>query len=300
MAEILLIGPGAIGATLAGWLAQDDRHEVSVAVRTPLDAIELRTPEGVIHAKPDVFTDVSQARPADWVLVATKAYDSDDAAKWFATACGPRTRLAVIQNGVEHVARFEKHFDRERIVPVMIDLPADRVAPGKTVQRGPAHLVVPAGRNGEDFVKLFAHTNFDAKTTDDFTTAVWKKLCLNCAGAPCAVVVEPQGIVHHPAMAELIRNLVRECVAVGRAEGAKLEDSLPEDIVARMTRGSRDSGNSMYADRVAGRPMEYDARNGVIVRLGRRHGIAAPMNELMVTLLEAAQRNRLVRESKTS
>jgi 2-dehydropantoate 2-reductase len=92
-------------------------------------------------------------------------------------------------------------------------------------------------------------------------------------------------------VAELMRNIVCECVMVGRAEGATLEDSIPDEIVARIQRSPRDSGNSMHADRVAGRPMEYDARNGVIVRLGRRHGIPAPMNALMVALLEAAQNN---------
>lgn len=292
MASILLIGPGAIGATLAAWLYQDDRHQVAVAVRTPFDSIEVQTPEGVIRASPRVYTDMGQVRPVDWVLVCTKAYDSDAAAAWFKTACGSNTRVAVIQNGVEHVERFERHVERARIVPVMIDLPADRVSPGRTIQRGPAHLVVPAGKNGADFVQLFAHTNFDAKQTDDFTTAVWKKLCLNCAGAPCAVLLKPQGIVHHEGVAELMRTLVRECVAVGRAEGAQLEDSTPDHIVERAKRGSRSSGNSMYADRLAGRPMEYDARNGVIVRLGRKHGIQAPMNALMVALLEAAQEMR--------
>jgi 2-dehydropantoate 2-reductase len=291
MASILLIGPGAIGATLAAWLYQDDRHQVAVAARTPFDSIEVQTPEGGIRASPRVYTDVSQVRPVDWVLVCTKAYDSDSAATWFKTACGPRTRVAVIQNGVEHVERFERHFERTRIVPVMIDLPADRVSPGRTIQRGPAHLVVPAGRNGADFVQLFAHTNFDARQTDDFTTAVWRKLCLNCAGAPCAVLLKPQGIVHQEGVAALMRDLVRECVAVGRAEGATLEDSIPDEIVERAKRGSRSSGNSMYADRLAGRPMEYDARNGVIVRLGRKHGIQAPMNALMVSLLEASQQN---------
>jgi 2-dehydropantoate 2-reductase len=132
MASILLIGPGAIGGTLAAWLAQDDRHQVAVAARTPFASLEVQTPEGVIHATPRVLTEVDQASVVDWVLVATKAYDSDAAAQWFATACGPRTRVAVIQNGVEHVQRFEKYFDRERIVPVMIDLPADRVAPGRS------------------------------------------------------------------------------------------------------------------------------------------------------------------------
>jgi 2-dehydropantoate 2-reductase len=80
-------------------------------------------------------------KPVDWVLVTTKAYDSESASAWFATACGPRTRVAVIQNGVEHLARFEKHFDIKRLVPVMIDLPAERLSPGKTIQRGPAVMI---------------------------------------------------------------------------------------------------------------------------------------------------------------
>jgi 2-dehydropantoate 2-reductase len=289
VASILLIGPGAIGATLATWLAQDDRHDVGVAVRTPVDSLEVHTPEGVIRAKPRVFTEVRQVRPVDWVLVATKAYDSDSAALWFPTACGPRTRVAVIQNGVEHVARFEKYIEPARIVPVMIDLPAERLSPGRTVQRGPARLVVPAGANGADFLKLFSHTHFDAKATDDFVSAVWRKLCLNSSGAISAVLLKPAGIVHQEGVADAMRTIIRECIAVGRAEGAKLEDAIADDLIERAKRGPRDAANSMLADRRAGKPMEYDARNGVIVRLGRKHGIAAPMNALMVALLKAAQ-----------
>jgi 2-dehydropantoate 2-reductase len=289
MASILIVGPGAIGATLTAWLDQDDRHTIAVAARTPFDSIEVQTPDGLIRSSPRMFTDPAQATVVDWILVTTKAYDSDAAALWFPKATGPKTRLAVIQNGVEHVARFENHFDRARIVPVMIDLPAERLSPGRTVQSGPARLVVPAGGNGADFLQLFAHTNFDAKQTDDFTTAVWRKLCLNSAGVVSAVVLKPAGIVHHDGVADIVGTIVRECVAVGRAQGATLEDSIPDDIVERLRNGPRDAGNSIYADRKAGRPMEIDARNGVIVRLGRKHGIAAPMNTLMVTLLESVQ-----------
>jgi 2-dehydropantoate 2-reductase len=287
--SILLVGPGAIGATLAAWLAQDDRNDVTVAVRTPIDSLEVTTPQGIIRAKPRVVTDPAQARHVDWILVATKAYDSESAAAWFPAATGRHTRLAVIQNGVEHVARFEQHFARERIVPVMIDLPADRTAPGRTTQRGPAKMVVPAGKNGADFIKLFAATNFDLSQTDDFTTAVWRKLCLNSAGAVSAVVLKGAGISHHEGVAELMRAIVRECVAVGRAERATLPDTVPDEIVAGARRAPPDAENSMVADRRAGRPMEIDARNGVIVRLGKTHGIDTPMNALMVALLEAVQ-----------
>lgn len=289
MRSILLIGPGAIGATLAAWLAQDDRNHVSVAVRTPIDSLEVTTPQGIIRATPRILTDPLQAKHVDWILVATKAYDSESASAWFPNATGRHTRLAVIQNGVEHVARFEQHFDRERIVPVMIDLPADRTAPGRTIQRGPAKMIVPAGKNGADFIELFAAAHFDLSQTDDFSTAVWRKLCLNSAGAVSAVVLKGAAISHHEGVAELMRDIVRECIAVGRAEGATLADTIPDEIVAGARRAPPDAENSMVADRRAGRRMEIDARNGVIVRLGRKHGIDAPMNALMVALLEAVQ-----------
>ena len=48
-----------------------------------------------------------------------------------------------------------------------------------------------------------------------------------------------------------------------------------------------DEGNSMYADRMAGRETEWDARNAVIVRKGARHGIATPVSAVLVPLLAA-------------
>ncbi len=289
MSSILLIGPGAIGATLAAWLCQNDQHQVTVAARTAFESIETTTPDGVIRARPRVITDPAQAQPVDWILSVTKTYDSDAAAQWFARATGPATRLAIIQNGVEHLARFARHFPRERSVPVMIDLPADRTAPGHTLQRRNARIEVPAGAHSAEFLALFSHTTFDARQTDDFTTALWKKLCLNASGAVSVVLLKGAGISHHEGVAGLMRDIVRECVAVGRAEGARLDDSIPDEIVLGARQAPRDTTNSMVADRLAGRPMEIDARNGVIVRLGRKHGIPTPMNALMVALLEAAQ-----------
>jgi 2-dehydropantoate 2-reductase len=46
-------------------------------------------------------------------------------------------------------------------------------------------------------------------------------------------------------------------------------------------------GNSMYYDRRDGKELEYDARNGVIQRLGRKHGIPTPISDVIVPLLRA-------------
>jgi len=286
--SIAVIGPGAVGGVIAAWLAQNPDLEVEVCVRTPFDRLEVETPGGLITARPRVLTAPDQARPVDWAIVTTKTYDAEATGAWLAAVVGPGTRVAVLQNGVEHVARFTPYVDPARITPAVVDIPAERAAPGRIRQRRDGTILVPEGAAGEAFVALLAHTPIAAATTADFKTAAWKKLALNCAGAVNALTLQPSGVAAREPIADIMRALVGECVAVGRAEGADLPDDLPGGVVAGYRAGPADGINSLHADRAAGRPMELDARNGVIVRLGARHGIATPVNAMVVALLEAA------------
>ena len=90
-------------------------------------------------------------------------------------------------------------------------------------------------------------------------------------------------------MGELMRGMILEVIAVARAEGAKLEDNVADQIIEMMRGSAPDGINSLHADRLAGRRMESDARNGAVVRAGRRHGIPTPLNSMALTLLEALQ-----------
>ena len=72
----------------------------------------------------------------DWVIVATKAYDVAGAAKWLERLCSKGAPVAVLQNGVEHRERFAPYVPMEKILPVMVDCPAERQAPDRIRQRG--------------------------------------------------------------------------------------------------------------------------------------------------------------------
>lgn len=286
--NVTVVGPGAIGGTVAAWLSQDPQLCLRVATRTPFERLRIETPGGVIEAQPQQLTEPAQAAPADWVLIATKTYDAAATKSWLARLVNTRTRVAVLQNGVEHMARFADALPAERIVPVVVDIPAERLAPGRVRQRGVGTMIVPAGPNGEAFTALFAHTPIVVSATADFVTAAWMKLALNCAGAVNAITRKAAGIAARDDVADVMRTLVRECIAVGHAEGALLDEGLEDRVIAHYRGGPADAVNSLHADFVAGRPMELDARNGVIVRLGRRHGVATPANAMIVTLLESA------------
>ena len=287
MPKIALIGPGAIGGLVAGWLCQDKNNDVSICVRTPVRRLRLSTPYGNFKAQPEILTEKHQASPVDWVMVTTKAYDSGSAAAWFPGLLDDDTQVAIIQNGVDHVDRFSAWLPRERILPVMIDCPTERVEPEKIQQRGAASMVVPDSTMGTAFTKLFAQTKIDVITDPDFLSVVWRKLCINAAGAVNALTLEPARIAHNPHAASVMRTLVNETIAVGRAEGANLDDGLADEVIRIYQGQPADSINSLHADRLAGRPMEIGLRNGVIVRLGRKHGISTPFNKMAVDLLES-------------
>lgn len=287
MKRIAVIGPGAIGGTVTVRLAQNTKHNVIVCARSAVRQFSLEAPEGKMSATPEIVVSPSEARPVDWIFAATKTYDAVATAVWFQHLMKPGTRLAVLQNGVEHIQRFAAYFPESQIVPVVVDMPVERDAPGIFRQRGIGRFIVSANSNGEEFASLFHGSGIEVALTPDFQSQVWRKLAINCAGAISALILKPASISRVPPVADIMRSLIRECIAVGRAEGASLDDSLVESILVRYQKAPADSVNSMHADRLAGRPMEIDTRNGVIVRLGNKHGIATPVSQMIVALLEA-------------
>jgi len=286
LARIAIVGVGAIGGVTAA-LLQQAGHELLLCTRRPMYGLSVDTPDGLVKVQASFVTAPSEAFEVDWVIVATKAYDVAGAAKWLERLCSKGAPVAVLQNGVEHQKRFAPYVPMEKILPVMVDCPAERQAADSVRQRGVMHLKVPDSALGRDFVKLFARTPADATTVPDFLSVVWRKLCFNSAGVLSALVLQPAGVVREEAVGEVALQIIRECAAVARAEGATLEENVAEVVLAAQRAAPADSINSMLADRQAGRPVEIDARNGVIVRLGRKHGIATPANSMAVALMEA-------------
>ena len=292
MARIALIGPGAVGGVISAWLCSTGKHDVTLCARRPLGELHVETPQGPLLARPKVLTAPEQAMPVDWVLVATKAYDVAGAATWLKGLAAKGAPVAVLQNGIEHRERFTPYLPAAQIVPVMIDCPAERTDPTHIRQRGTAKMVLQDDAPGREFAALFAGTPVEVSLTSDLKSAVWRKLCLNSSGIINALVLQTAGALHDEKLSELLKAMVEECMTVGRAEGAVFEAGLAETILAGQRAAPRDAQNSIHADRRAGRPMEIDARNGVVVRLGRKHGIATPCNQMAVALLEAMARGR--------
>ena len=291
MARVAIVGVGAIGGGLAALLDATNLHEIVLCTRRPLEALTVDTPAGEVRVRARNACDPANAPVADWVLVATKAYDAEGAARWFPALCANGAPVAVVQNGVEHRERFQQYVSEDRLLPVVIDLPTERKAEDRIHVRGGALMKVEDTRLGKSFAALFgaagSRADVRVELTEDFTTAMWWKLCFNSVGALNALAMKPAGLLRGEAMGRVTLAMAAECVSVGRAEGAHLSDSLPAEILEKYRKQPPDSVNSLLADRRAGRRTEWDARNGAIVRKGEKHGIETPLNRMAAALLQA-------------
>ncbi len=286
MARVAIVGVGAIGGALAGLLEMAGGHELTLCTRRPLEHLTVTTATGSIRVKARNLTSPARAEAADWVIVATKAYDAEGAAQWLPALCARGAPVAVVQNGVEHRERFAPYVSPERLLPVVIDCPVERTADGNVRVRGTALMKVEETELGRGFSVMFSGSAAKIELVPDFTTAAWWKLCINSVGALNALTLKPAGVLREAAMGDLALGIVEECVAVGRAEGALLDGWMGHEVLAHYRAQPPDAVNSLLADRLAGRRMEIDARNGVIVRKGEKHGIPTPLNRMAVTLLE--------------
>lgn len=122
--SIALIGPGAIGTTVAAAL-----HEVGriprLCGRTAHPQLILRHDDGEIVVPGPVLSDPSGVtHPVDLVFIAVKTTQVADSADWLAALCDKNTVVCALQNGVEQTAQLAPYVNGAAVVPSVVWFPA--------------------------------------------------------------------------------------------------------------------------------------------------------------------------------
>jgi 2-dehydropantoate 2-reductase len=288
--RIGIIGLGSIGGVIAGQLCALNRHNVVACVRRSIERLVVERPEGAIEIPIRALTDPAQAEPKDWVLLCTKAHDTPSSAPWLQKLCGPGTRVAVLQNGIGHVERLAPVVGQATVVPTIVYYNGERLAPDRVRFRraGEYEFAVGDDPDGRAFAELVEGTSMRVLRSGDFNTLAWRKLLINAVANPItALTLQRQALFRREDVKALCLAILEEAAAVGRADGARLAEDEPEQILKTLLTYPAEAGTSMYFDRLAGRPFEVEALTGAIVAAGERHRVATPLNRLLLTLLRA-------------
>ena len=284
---IALVGPGAIGTTIAAALHEVGRTPI-LCGRTAHSQLILHHDKGEVVVPGPVLNNASiVTHPIELVFVAVKTTQVADCADWLAALCNENTLVCALQNGVEQKTQLEPYVNGATVLPSVVWFPAQREPDASVTLRAKPRLTLPSLPQAQRVVDALDGTRCTVELSSDFLSIAWRKLLQNAAAGLMVLANRRSGMFSRTDITSLTLAYLGECLTVARAQGAILQDNVPQEIVEGFQRAPADLGTSILADRQANRPLEWDIRNGVIQRYGRSQGIPTPISDIVVPLLAA-------------
>ena len=258
-----------------------------------------------------VAEDPRDCKNIKYALVLVKSWQTERAAPQLAE-CLPDDGLAItLQNGLGNKEILEKYLNKkihhrdtentEKKNKKDSAVKNSRVALGTTTT-GATLLgagLVKAG--GEGKISIEAHpalgpveealksAKFNVEIVSDAKSLVWGKLVINSAINPLTALLQiPNGeLLNRPTARGLMRALAEETASVAKAEKVKLPFKNPGDAAEDVARKTALNHSSMLQDVQRRAPTEIDAICGAVVRIGKKHKIATPINDVCWQLVQA-------------
>ena len=302
--RIAVIGAGGVGGYFGGLLARAGQEVGFLARGEHLRALRerglrVRSVHGDFELPTVRATDrAEELGQADLVLFTVKTYDTDGAAEAIRPIVRPGAAVLTFQNGVDNTERIDRVLGPGTAMGGTVHIETSIAEPGVIAQTSPMRRVVVGEMDGrrtdraERILDAFGAAGLDATLADDIRTALWEKFLFitGMSGMTTLTRSNVGEMLAVPEVRELIEGATGETAAVAAAEGIDLG---PDPVGRLMTfvRGLKPTmTSSMKRDLDRGRRLEVESINGTVVRLGRAHGIATPVNACIYACLKLEDR----------
>jgi len=289
--SVAIVGPGAIGATLASFLRRAGADVALIGRRPGRVTVTGLAPTGkTLGARARV------PAACDFVFFCVKSADTGSAIRRARRSVGPNSTVVSLQNGLGHRAPLLRAFGRKRCVFGVCVIGAERTSYSTVKYHGGrgvaiARLRANAGR-AEQVARLLRKAGLEVTIDASEDRLLWMKAAFNAATNPLGALTGAKNgeLIRVPAMRELAFGALREAVAAARAAGQPL--SYP-DLSRRMAAGlsaMKDQSNSMLQDLRTGRRTELDAIVKPLLDAARRRRQPAPILESLYRFTKRLER----------
>ena len=295
--RIAVMGTGAVGGYFGAKLAAGG-HDVAFIARGGhlqslyANGLHVISPNGDLRVKRALFTDdTANIGAVDLILFCVKSYDTEAVAEQLKPLVADRTRILSLQNGVDNPDKLAQVLNSDQVLPAVVYVGAQLTAPGVITHSNGGRIIFGQsdGRYGES-CKLLRQTLNDAGIPCEISPAIqqvqWTKLLWNapfCA-ISCLARANVKEIVESESLTALTLDCMTEVQAAARIRDIELCDEQFDEIIT-FSRTLGEFKPSMLQDLEAGKPLEYEAFNGIVVRTLRQAGTPAPINQAFYAML---------------
>jgi 2-dehydropantoate 2-reductase len=290
--RIAVMGAGAVGGYFGARLAASSNEVVFIARGSHLTALRrnglaVESFQGNLHIRDALFTGDSNAvGPVDLILFCVKSYDTEPVAQSLGPMMGPQTVILSLQNGVDNADRIARLWGNHRVLAGVVYIASQLLEPGR-IKHSAGGKIVFGAPNGQAHVtteavgRLLSSAEISCEVNKDIRAVQWRKLLWN---APfCAISCLTRATVKEIVESDALTKLALDCMAEVREAAATQAVALNPALFAEtlhFSKGLEDFKPSMLQDLEAGKPLEFEAFNGIVVNLLQRAGKQAPINQV--------------------
>jgi 2-dehydropantoate 2-reductase len=226
------------------------------------------------------------------VLFSVKSYDTEASASSLGPILNDRTTILSLQNGIDNPDQIAALWGEQRVLAGVVYIGAEISSPGVIRHSSGGRIVFgqldgQAGDSAHKVEQLFSGAQIPCELSREIQKVQWTKLLWNapfCA-ISCLAGADTKQIVESKELTELAIGCMAEVQGAAQTRGITLPSALFDQTIGF----SRTLGSfkpSMLQDLEAGKPLEYDAFNGIVVKLLHASGKMAPINQAFYALLQ--------------
>lgn len=312
--EVIVLGAGALGSLIGGLLAQ--KYPVTLIGRKEhISAIRERglriAGKSDITVYPEAVEGVAELNrstctggaSSELIILTVKSYDTENAVREALPIIHERTVILSLQNGLDNELRIVNCLrnsgistGNEGVLGGVTCHGATYLEPGIIYHAGTGETIIGTldgaiTPEAEQICRMFNAVGIETSLTRDIEQELWVKAVINASINPLTALAGiPNGqLLEIPELTGLMEDICREACAVASAAGVPLS---AEELIERtknVARSTAANKSSMLQDIEHGRRTEIDAINYAIVRAGKDHGIATPINATIVKLMKALE-----------
>jgi 2-dehydropantoate 2-reductase len=292
--RVCVFGAGSLGSALGALLAS--RNEVFlIARKVHVDAIRRKglrligSRRRVTHL--EARETVKGVPTPDLLIIATKAYDTGSAVDACRPMVSESTRVLTLQNGLGNLELLRAWKGRSAFGGTTT-MGAVLESPGVVRISGMGHTVIGADldQTGASWVaSLFDECGIPVRVSRDTNGEMWAKAVVNaCINPITSILRVPNGaLLESKGVTALMDGVCAECEEVASAAGIALPKPAMRARARAVARDTSRNRSSMLRDVELGRRTEIMQINGKFSEFGRGTGVATPLNNALVAMVEA-------------
>ena len=301
--KVAVLGAGAMGCLFGGLMAEKGLDVVLIDVwKEHVDEINSKGLKMMGHGgdrtiKIKATTEPQKLGKVDAVIVMCKATALKTSLTNSKNILHNKTMLMSFQNGIGHEEIMQEVAGKEKVLGGSTTQASSIQGPGIIQNHASLPSWIGEYEGGlsdrvKDLAETFTAYGLETLPEDNIKKRKWMKLFALTAIGPLSAIFD----LHHTDLyisnknqemsRKLGKDIILETRTVAKADGVDVSEDECLDMFNRIVDSRQTNKSSMAFDVIKKRKSEIDFISGAVGRIGKKHGIKTPLNDLMYNIIK--------------